>query len=60
MPPRLPSSDWALFRISLIYLLNFSDKVFGPTCSNLMVYEEGAKDVALSVLTGINGNCKLA
>lgn len=30
------------------------DKVFGPTCSNLMVYEEGAKDVALSVLTGIN------
>lgn len=43
------------FGISLICLLNLSDKVFGPTCSNLMVYEDGAKDVALSVLTGING-----
>ncbi|GMH04127.1 hypothetical protein Nepgr_005966 [Nepenthes gracilis] len=30
------------------------DRVFGPTCSTQNVYEEGAKDVALSVLTGIN------
>ncbi|XP_030943857.1 kinesin-like protein NACK2 [Quercus lobata] len=30
------------------------DKVFSPTCSTQKVYEEGAKDVALSALTGIN------
>ncbi|KAL5850753.1 hypothetical protein ACOSQ3_008804 [Xanthoceras sorbifolium] len=30
------------------------DKVFDPTCSTQKVYEEGAKDVALSALTGIN------
>ena len=36
---------------------NVTDKVFSPTCSNQKVYEEGAKDVALSALTGINGNC---
>ncbi|KAL6224310.1 hypothetical protein ACLB2K_003165 [Fragaria x ananassa] len=30
------------------------DKVFGPTCSTQKVYEEGAKDVALSALTGMN------
>ncbi|KAJ6746487.1 KINESIN-LIKE PROTEIN KIN-7B, partial [Salix koriyanagi] len=32
------------------------DKVFDPSCSTLKVYEEGAKNVALSALTGINGN----
>ncbi|KAL5995781.1 hypothetical protein ACLOJK_025851 [Asimina triloba] len=32
------------------------DKVFGPTCRTEKVYEEGAKDVALSALSGINGN----
>lgn len=32
------------------------DKVFGPTSLTEVVYEEGAKDVALSALTGINGN----
>ncbi|TQD72825.1 hypothetical protein C1H46_041641 [Malus baccata] len=31
------------------------DKVFGPMCSTQKVYEEGAKDVALSALTGMNG-----
>uniref|UniRef100_A0A6N2N7C0 Kinesin motor domain-containing protein n=1 Tax=Salix viminalis TaxID=40686 RepID=A0A6N2N7C0_SALVM len=31
-------------------------KVFDPSCSTLKVYEEGAKNVALSALTGINGN----
>ncbi|CAL0325482.1 unnamed protein product [Lupinus luteus] len=30
------------------------DKVFAPTCSAHKVYEEGAKDVALSALSGIN------
>ncbi|XP_072966332.1 kinesin-like protein KIN-7A [Typha angustifolia] len=30
------------------------DKVFGPSCLTETVYEEGAKDVALSALTGIN------
>ncbi|KAJ6381807.1 hypothetical protein OIU77_030472 [Salix suchowensis] len=32
------------------------DKVFDPSCSTLKVYEEGAKNVALSALTGINSN----
>ncbi|KAK8958123.1 Kinesin-like protein NACK1 [Platanthera guangdongensis] len=30
------------------------DKVFGPTCPSEVVYEEGAKKVSLSALTGIN------
>ncbi|KAI5674155.1 hypothetical protein M9H77_14519 [Catharanthus roseus] len=30
------------------------DKVFDPCCSNRKVYEDGARNVALSVLTGIN------
>ncbi|KAK3160932.1 hypothetical protein QOZ80_1BG0068500 [Eleusine coracana subsp. coracana] len=30
------------------------DKVFGPACQTEVVYEEGAKDVAMSALTGIN------
>ncbi|XP_039165798.1 kinesin-like protein KIN-7A [Eucalyptus grandis] len=30
------------------------DRVFGPASSTYMVYEEGAKDVALSALKGIN------
>ncbi|KAL9325785.1 hypothetical protein ACSQ67_006430 [Phaseolus vulgaris] len=30
------------------------DKVFAPACSTQSVYEEGAKDVALSALSGIN------
>ncbi|XP_057806591.1 kinesin-like protein NACK2 [Salvia miltiorrhiza] len=30
------------------------DKVFDPTCSTRKVYEEGARDVALSALGGIN------
>ena len=38
---------------------NVTDKVFSPTCSTQKVYEEGAKDVALSALTGINGSCNL-
>ena len=34
-----------------------ADRVFGPDCPTQRVYEEGAKDVALSSLTGLN--CKL-
>ncbi|XP_074570069.1 kinesin-like protein KIN-7A [Curcuma longa] len=30
------------------------DRVFGPSCLTERVYEEGARDVALSALTGIN------
>ncbi|WVZ70768.1 hypothetical protein U9M48_019409 [Paspalum notatum var. saurae] len=30
------------------------DKVFGPNCQTDVVYEEGAKGVAMSALTGIN------
>ncbi|GAB2245929.1 hypothetical protein Droror1_Dr00001422 [Drosera rotundifolia] len=30
------------------------DRVFGPTCTTQRVYNEGAKDVTLSPLTGIN------
>uniref|UniRef100_A0ACD6AF60 Uncharacterized protein n=1 Tax=Avena sativa TaxID=4498 RepID=A0ACD6AF60_AVESA len=30
------------------------DKVFGPSCQTDLVYEDGAKDVAMSALTGIN------
>jgi centromeric protein E len=30
------------------------DKVFGPASQTEVVYEEGAKDVAMSALTGIN------
>lgn len=32
------------------------DRVFGPECSTKRVYEEGAKEIALSVLNGFN--CK--
>ncbi|GER36113.1 kinesin-like protein [Striga asiatica] len=30
------------------------DKVFDPTCSTRKVYEEGARDVAMSAISGIN------
>lgn len=41
----------------LVYCYAYlTDKVFEPACSTQMVYKEGAKDVALSALTGINGN----
>jgi centromeric protein E len=36
-----------------------SDKVFGPACPTDLVYEDGAKDVAMSALTGINGKLLL-
>ena len=37
------------------YACCVTDKVFGPSCANQKVYEEGAKDVALSALRGMNG-----
>jgi hypothetical protein len=42
---------------SFIYYYSLvADKVFTTTCSIEKVYEEGAKDVVLSALTGMNGN----
>lgn len=42
--------------MSLIYACVFlPDKVFGPGCQTDLVYEDGAKDVAMSAMTGING-----
>jgi hypothetical protein len=35
--------------------VSLPDNVFGPACQTDVVYEEGAKDVAMSALTGING-----
>jgi centromeric protein E len=35
------------------------DKVFEPSCQTDLVYEDGAKDVAMSALTGINGRLML-
>jgi hypothetical protein len=35
-----------------------TDKVFGPACQTDVVYEEGAKDVAMSALIGINGRLR--
>jgi centromeric protein E len=35
--------------------VSLPDKIFGPACQTDVVYEEGAKDVAMSALTGING-----
>ncbi|KAG2580515.1 hypothetical protein PVAP13_6NG351900 [Panicum virgatum] len=32
------------------------DRVFGPSCSTRQVYEEGVKEVALSVVSGINSS----
>ncbi|KAK3124052.1 hypothetical protein QOZ80_8AG0639790 [Eleusine coracana subsp. coracana] len=32
------------------------DRVFGPSCSTRQVYEEGAKEVVLSVVSGINSS----
>lgn len=41
---------------ALFTVIYMTDKVFSLTCSTQKVYEEGAKDVALSALTGMNGN----
>lgn len=40
----------------VLCLLVCVDKVFDPSCMTQKVYEEGARDVALSALNGINGN----
>ena len=42
--------------LHFIIICYVADKVFAPTCLTQKVYEEGAKDVALSALSGINGN----
>jgi hypothetical protein len=41
---------------SLTQLCSFADRVFRSDCNTKEVYEEGAKTVALSVVSGIN--CK--
>ncbi|KAE8770947.1 Kinesin-related protein 4 [Hordeum vulgare] len=43
--------DRAMFPTAYTY-----DRVFGPNCSTRQVYEEGAKEVALSVVSGINSS----
>lgn len=45
-------------RLQLIGVLMPPDKVFGPACQTDVVYEEGAKDVAMSALAGINGRLR--
>lgn len=40
----------------MVSVAHSADRVFGPDCPTQRVYEEGAKDVALSSLTGLN--CK--
>ncbi|KAG2580508.1 hypothetical protein PVAP13_6NG351900 [Panicum virgatum] len=39
-----------------VSFLSPSDRVFGPSCSTRQVYEEGVKEVALSVVSGINSS----
>lgn len=46
---KIPSQDRSNSQASYTF-----DKVFGPSSLTETVYEEGAKDVALSALTGIN------
>uniref|UniRef100_A0A7N2KKH6 Kinesin motor domain-containing protein n=1 Tax=Quercus lobata TaxID=97700 RepID=A0A7N2KKH6_QUELO len=48
------NSDLRCVSCLIVSLFCESNKVFSPTCSAQKVYEEGAKDVALSALTGIN------
>ncbi|XP_044983633.1 kinesin-like protein KIN-7H [Hordeum vulgare subsp. vulgare] len=43
--------DRAMFPTAYTY-----DRVFGPNCSTRQVYEEGAKEVALSVVSGTNSS----
>lgn len=44
------------YMVFFIFTYYVADRVFGPTSRTQKVYEEGAKDVALSALSGINGN----
>lgn len=55
-------SDWecvspttVMFRSTVPTAYTY-DRVFGPDCSTRQVYEEGAKEVALSVVSGINSS----
>ncbi|XVF35194.1 hypothetical protein REPUB_Repub18cG0124300 [Reevesia pubescens] len=43
-----------IFNAVLFTSFFLENRVFDPSCSTQKVYEEGAKDVALSALTGIN------
>jgi hypothetical protein len=47
MPCGTKDDEW-----NLTVKLLLADRVFGPGCQTRRVYEEGAKDVALSALAG--------
>ncbi|OAY64118.1 Kinesin-like protein NACK1, partial [Ananas comosus] len=51
---KTPSQDRASSPASYCF-----DRVFGPSCLTETVYQEGAKEVALSALKGINGNKRM-
>lgn len=44
--------------LSLTFSPWFPDRVFSHECGTRQVYDEGARQVAMSVLSGINGNQK--
>lgn len=48
--------NYLIFLTVVIMIYDDTDRVFPPACSTQKVYDEGAKDVALSALSGINGN----
>ena len=43
----------------VIVVLCLIDRVFSGDCSTRQVYEEGAKEIALSVVRGINCKCNI-
>jgi centromeric protein E len=51
---RLLLPSWPPLRNVHFSIRRRPDRVFSPECSTAQVYEEGAKEVALSVLAGIN------
>lgn len=48
------------FVLLFLITLGILDKVFGFDCTTQQVYVEGAKDVSLSVVNGINGEHKVS
>ena len=40
----------------IFFRVFFTDRVFGPESLTQQVYEQAAKDIALSTLSGVNGN----
>ena len=51
-----PSSFLPSFSLIIIIILCLPlDRVFGPECCTRQVYDQGAKEVAFSVVSGVNG-----